>query len=65
MNDQPKLVVRLIIGDEAVRTLERIVMGLTLNLQRRLHRFAAERGRIGVLGLRTHSAASLDFQLST
>lgn len=63
MHDQRELIQPLIIGDEAVRAVERVIMFLALHLKGRLHRLAAKGRRLGML--RPHSAASRDFQLST
>lgn len=63
MDDQAELVEPFIIGDQAVRALEGIVMGLAMHFEGRLHRFAAERGRVGMLGAR-HQETSMTEQAS-
>ena len=65
MNDEGELVQSLMIGDQAVRAVERVVMRFAGHLQRGLQGLAAERGGIRVLGADGQRSPALDFQLST
>lgn len=65
MYDQAKLFERFIIGNQTVGALKRIVMGIAIHFQRRLHGFAAQPIGIRMLGTRGHSAFSEGIQLLT
>ena len=65
MDDEAELTEFLVVGDQAVGTVEGILMRLAVGLKGGLHFGAAEGGRIRVLRSGRHSAVPYDFQLST